>query len=90
MKKWLRRLLGTLLGLPLVLSWPVVQGPLLALASGKGVLRTLWQRLPHALIATNLGLAGINALAAPLISAEMPVPEPPPVTATATEGLTSL
>ena len=33
----------------------------------------MWERLPHALIAANLGQAGITALAAPLISVEMEV-----------------
>jgi len=53
-------------GLPLALSWLVFQGPLLALAGKGGYLRTLWERLPHALLAGNLGMAGVLALAGPL------------------------
>jgi hypothetical protein len=53
-------------GLPLALSWLVFQGPLLALASKRGYLRTLWERLPNALVAGNLGMAGVIAIAGPL------------------------
>ena len=53
-------------GLPLALSWLVFQGPLLALASKRGYLRTLWERLPHALVAGNLGMAGLLVLAFPV------------------------
>jgi hypothetical protein len=55
-------------GLPLALSWLAFQGLLLALASKRGYLRTLWERLPHALVAGNLGMAGVTALAGPLVS----------------------
>ena len=55
-------------GLPLALSWLVFQGPPLALAGKRGYLRTLWERLPHALVAGNLGMAGVVALAGPLAS----------------------
>jgi len=58
-------------GLPLALSWLVFQGPLLALAGKRGYLRTLWERLPHALVAGNLGMAGVVALAGPLVSARI-------------------
>jgi hypothetical protein len=57
-----------ILGLPLAVGWLVFQGPLLALAAKTGYLRTLWARLPHALVAANLGMAGINVAAAPLIN----------------------
>jgi hypothetical protein len=60
--------LALILGLPLAVSWLVFQGPLLALASRQGYLRTLGQRLPQALVAANLGMAGINAVAAPLVN----------------------
>jgi hypothetical protein len=61
--------LGLILGLPLALGWLVVQGPLLALASRRGYLRTLWERLPHVLIAANLGLAGMSTIVSPLLNA---------------------
>jgi hypothetical protein len=60
--------LALIVGLPPAVGWLVFQGPLLALASKGGYLRTLWARLPHALIAANLGLAGIHAIATPLIN----------------------
>jgi len=53
-------------GLPLLLEWVVFQGLLLSSVTGTGFVRTLRQRLPHAWVAVNLGLAGINALASPL------------------------
>lgn len=60
---------GTLmLGLPLAAGWLAFQGPLLALAAKQGYLRTLGQRLPQALVAANLGMAGVNAVAAPLVN----------------------
>jgi hypothetical protein len=56
-----------ILGLPLALGWLAFQGPLLARAAKTGYVRVLWRRLPHALVAANLGLAGTNLLAAPLV-----------------------
>jgi len=55
-------------GLPLLIGWLLFQGPLLALASRQGYLRTLGQRLLPAWVAANLGFGGINALAAPLVN----------------------
>jgi hypothetical protein len=63
--------LALILGLPLALGWLVFQGPLLAQAAKRGYFRTLWQRLPHVLIATNLGLAGIHTLATPLVNVSL-------------------
>jgi hypothetical protein len=51
--------LALIAGLPLAVGWLAFQGPLLALESKRGYLRTLWQRLPHALVAANLGMAGV-------------------------------
>jgi hypothetical protein len=59
------------LGLPLAVGWLAFQGPLLALAARRGYLWMLWKRLPHALVAANLGIAGINLAAAPLINASL-------------------
>ena len=63
--------LALMLGLPLVVGWLVFQGPLMALATQRGYLRTLWTRLPHALVAANLGMAGISIVAVPLVNVSM-------------------
>ena len=54
--------------LPVLLGWLFFQGPLLALAARRGYLRTLGQRLPAAWVGANLGIAGITALAMPLVN----------------------
>ena len=54
--------------LPLLIGWLLFQGPLLALASRQGYLRSLTQRLLPAWVVANLGFGGINALAAPLVN----------------------
>ena len=53
-------------GLPLIMGCLVFQGPLLASMADKSYGRFLINRLPQALVAANLGLAGISAIAAPL------------------------
>ena len=53
--------------LPVLLGWLFFQGPLLALAARRGYLRTLGQRLPAAWVGANLGIAGVTALAMPLV-----------------------
>ena len=53
--------------LPVLLGWLFFQGPLLALAARRGYLRTLGQRLPAAWVGANLGVAGVTALAMPLV-----------------------
>lgn len=63
--------LALILGLPLAVGWTAFQGPLLALATKRGYLRTLWERLPHALVAANLGMAGVSAVAGPLTNASV-------------------
>jgi hypothetical protein len=65
--------IGLVLGLPLLVGWLFFQGPLLALGTGKRPSRLLLQRLPQAWVAANLGMAGINALAAPLVNRSMRV-----------------
>ena len=52
---------------PVLLGWLFFQGPLLALAARRGYLRTLGQRLPAAWVGANLGIAGVTALATPLV-----------------------
>jgi len=55
-----------IIALPLIIGWLVFHGPLLASKTGKSYWRFLINRLPQALVAANLGLAGISAIAAPL------------------------
>jgi hypothetical protein len=64
-------------GLPLFIGWLVFQGPLLAIATNKGYLHMLLQRLPHTWVATNLGIAAIFALATPLANMSVQMPLPP-------------
>jgi hypothetical protein len=54
--------------LPTLSGWLFFQGPLLALAARHGYLRTLGQRLPAAWVGANLGIAGVLALAMPLVN----------------------
>jgi hypothetical protein len=60
--------LALMLGLPPVAGWLFFQAPLLATVTDNGYLRTLRQRLPQALVAAGLGLAGILAVAMPLVN----------------------
>lgn len=53
---------------PTLLGWLLFQGPLLALTARRGYLLTLGQRLPAAWVGANLGIAGIFALAMPLVN----------------------
>jgi hypothetical protein len=50
---------------------------MLAFATRKGYLRSLLKRLPHTWVTVNLGLAGIFAIATPLIIASIQLPLPP-------------
>ncbi len=52
--------------IPLLSAWIIFHGPILALAGKKNFVRLLFQRLPHVLITTFLGLAGILPVAMPL------------------------
>lgn len=54
-------------GLPLVVSLVFFQGPLLSLEIKKGYVHTLVERLPQAWVVANLGMAGIVAIATPLV-----------------------
>jgi hypothetical protein len=60
--------LALILGLPMALGWLVFQGLLLALSAKRGYLAMLWERLPHALVAANLGVAGIAVVTVPLLN----------------------
>jgi hypothetical protein len=52
--------------LPLLASWIIFHGPVLALANKKNYIRFLFRRLPQVLVTTFLGLAGILPVAMPL------------------------
>ncbi|MFC1484783.1 hypothetical protein ACFL6Q_07040 [Candidatus Neomarinimicrobiota bacterium] len=52
---------------PLVAGWLLFQVPLLGTVSEGGAGRFLVQRLPHALVVVNLGMAGIMMIALPLV-----------------------
>jgi len=62
--------------LPVLVSWLVFQGPLLTLVTKSGYLHMLLRRLPHTWVTVNLSLAGIFAVAMPLlfVSARLPLP----------------
>jgi hypothetical protein len=55
-------------GLPLFASWLIFHGPLLAPVSQRNFGKFLIQRLPQVLVSTILGLAGIFAIALPLVN----------------------
>ena len=54
-------------GLPPVVGWVFFQGPLLSFITKGSYVRTLVKRLPQAWVAANLGMAGIVAIATPLV-----------------------
>jgi len=58
-------------GLPLIVGVFLYQGPFLALATKRGYLRTLLNRLPAVVVSTNLALAGLLAIGAPLVKAHL-------------------
>ena len=60
-------------GMPLLVGLLLFQGPLLAVGTKRGYLRTVLQRLPQAWVAANLGMAGIVAIAAPLTNQSMSI-----------------
>ena len=60
--------------LPLFIGLFVFHGLLLTFATRKGYLHTLLQRLPHTWVTTNLGIAGIFAIAIPLVNMSVQIP----------------
>jgi hypothetical protein len=60
-------------GFPLVIGWLIFHGLLLAPLSQKNFGHFLSRRLPQVLVATNLGLAGINAIAMPLVNQSLKI-----------------
>jgi hypothetical protein len=61
----------TFYSLPLVVGLVLYQGPLLALATKRSYLRVLFDRLPTLLVSTNLVLAGLLAISAPLVKVHL-------------------
>jgi len=59
---------------PLVIGLLVFHGPLLAFATKKGYWRTILLRLPHTWITANLAIAGIFAIALPLVNISIQLP----------------
>ena len=60
--------IGLILGLPLVMGLLLFHGTLLAATAKMGFLQLIYHRLPHVIVVANLGMAGLNAIATPLIS----------------------
>ena len=60
-----------LYGLPLFGGLTLYQGPILALATKRSYVRILFERLPTALVSTNMALAGLLAVSAPLVKAHL-------------------
>jgi hypothetical protein len=58
-------------GIPLIIGLFLYQAPLLARAVGGNYARTVWCRLPAALVSTNLALAGLVATNLPLINVHL-------------------
>jgi hypothetical protein len=63
-------------GVPLLIVWLVFQGPLLALGTKTGYLKTLSLRLPHTWITANLGMAVVFAIAGSLVNMSLQIPIP--------------
>ena len=65
-----------LISIPFLIGWLFYQSLLLNFVSKKGYFHTLIQRLPHSLIVTNLGVAGIfpSMLTIANMSAQIPLP----------------
>jgi hypothetical protein len=61
---------------PLLIGWLFFQSLVLSFARGKGYWRTLIQRIPHTWVASNLGMAGIVAVATPLVNKSLQLPLP--------------
>jgi hypothetical protein len=60
--------IGLILGLPLVMGLLLFHGTLLTATAKMGFLQLIHHRLPHVIVVANLGMAGLNAIATPLIS----------------------
>jgi hypothetical protein len=63
-------------GFPLQVGWMGFHGLFLTFAERKGYLQTLFARIPHGWVSTNLAFSAIIALSAPfaIVSVQMPLP----------------
>ncbi|MBN2355328.1 hypothetical protein JXO59_04405 [candidate division KSB1 bacterium] len=73
--------LGVVLFLPLLVAWLLFHGPLLAPVKEKSYGHLLIHRLPQVLVTANLGMAGINAVAMPLVMLTIRICTVLPITA---------
>lgn len=60
-----------IIGLPLFAMLFLFHGPLLASATQMGYLSLVRRKLPEAIVSANLGMAGLNAIATPLMSVSL-------------------
>ncbi|MFC2079535.1 hypothetical protein ACFLSZ_06115 [Candidatus Bipolaricaulota bacterium] len=63
--------IALIIGLPLLAVLFLFHGPLLASATKIGYLSLVRRKLPHAIVSANLGMAGVNAIATPLMSVSL-------------------
>ena len=61
---------------PLLIGWLIFQGLLLSIAAGKSYWRMLLERMPHTWVVANLGMAGIFAVALPMVNKSLQLPLP--------------
>ena len=64
------------IGLPLVLGWILFRVPILLFSKQPGKLSSLVQQLVHSWITANLGMAGIFAIALPLVNRSLQMETP--------------
>ena len=57
-----------IIGLPTVMGWLIFHSPMLASLTDRGYGRFLGRRLPHILVAANMGMGGISIIAMPLVA----------------------
>ena len=60
--------IALIIGLPLLVGLLLFHGPLLASATKTGYLSLIRRRLPHVIVVSYLGMAGLNAIATPLMT----------------------
>jgi hypothetical protein len=61
---------------PILVGWLIFQSLLLSVATGKGYWQLFLQRMPHSWVVANLGMAGIIAIATPLVNRSLQLPLP--------------
>jgi len=61
---------------PILVGWLVFQSLLLSISTGISYGRMLLQRMPHTWVVANLGMAGIIAVAMPIVNKSLQIPLP--------------